>query len=129
MCARAQEERYGKSVKESEHTAFIKYAFLYEYISIQVEDITLAKICATNIVAIKYIKQMLTYLKGKIDNNTIITGDFNNLLTSKKNHPDRKSVRDIFLYDRLDQLDLTDVIVRASLVAQSVKNMPRMWDT
>ena len=84
-------------MKESEHTAFIKYAFLYEYISIQVDDIKLAKICATNIVAIKYIKQMLTYLKGKIDNNTRIAGDFNNLLTSKKNHLDRKSVRYILI--------------------------------
>ena len=69
-------------MKESEHTAFIKYAFLYEYISIQVDDIKLAKICATNIVAIKYIKQMLTDLKWEIDSNTILVGDFNTPLTS-----------------------------------------------
>ena len=52
---------------------------------------------------------------------------FNNLPTPKKNLPDRKSERDMFLHDRLDQLDLTDLIVWASLVAQIVKNMPGRW--
>ena len=32
--------------------------------------------------ALKYIKKMLTDLKGEIDSNAVIIGDFNNLLTS-----------------------------------------------
>ena len=32
--------------------------------------------------ALKYIKQILTDIKGEIDNNTIIVGDFNTPLTS-----------------------------------------------
>ena len=35
-----------------------------------------------NIEAPQYIKQMLTYIKGEIDSNTIIVGDFKNPLIS-----------------------------------------------
>ena len=45
------------------------------------EDITIINIYASNIGALEYIKQMLTSMKGEIDNNTIIVGDFNNPLT------------------------------------------------
>ena len=34
-----------------------------------------------NIEAPQYIRQTLTDIKGQIDNNTIIVGDFNTLLT------------------------------------------------
>ena len=50
--------------------------------SIQEEDITLLNICAPNIRAPKYIKQILTDIKGETDGNTVIVGDFNTLLTS-----------------------------------------------
>ena len=50
--------------------------------SIQQEDITIIHIYATNIGAPQYVRQMLTSMKEEINNNTIIVGDFNTLLTS-----------------------------------------------
>ena len=49
--------------------------------SIQEEDITIVNIYAPNIGAPQYIRQMLTAIKGKIDSNTIIVGDFNTPLS------------------------------------------------
>ena len=49
--------------------------------SIQEEDITIANIYAPNRGAPQYIRQMLTAIKGKIDSNTIIVGNFNIPLT------------------------------------------------
>ena len=42
----------------------------------QEEDITIINVYAPNIGAPQYIKQMLTTMKGEIDSNTIIVGDF-----------------------------------------------------
>ena len=50
--------------------------------SIQEEDITLFSIYTPNIGTPKYMKQILTDIKGEIDGNTIIVGDFNTPLTS-----------------------------------------------
>ena len=47
--------------------------------SIQEEDITI--LSAPNIGASQYVRQMLTSMKGEINNNTIIVGDFNTPLT------------------------------------------------
>ena len=44
--------------------------------SIQEENITIVDIYAPNIGAPQYIKQMLTAIKGEINSNTIIAGDF-----------------------------------------------------
>ena len=49
--------------------------------SIQEEDITIINIYAPNIGAPLYIRQILTTIKGKINSNTIIVGDFNTSLT------------------------------------------------
>ena len=49
--------------------------------SIQEEDITIVNICAPSIGAPQYIRQTLTDIKGEIDSNTIIVGDFNAPLT------------------------------------------------
>ena len=49
--------------------------------SIQEEDITIINMYAPNIAAPQYIKQMLTSMKGEINSNTIIVGDFNTALT------------------------------------------------
>ena len=46
--------------------------------SIQEEDIIIININIPNIGAPQYIRQMLTSMKGEINNNTIIGGDFNN---------------------------------------------------
>ena len=48
---------------------------------IQEEDIAIINIYAHNIGAPQYIRQTLIDLKGEIDSNTIIVGDFNTLLT------------------------------------------------
>ena len=50
--------------------------------SIQEEDITLVNIYAPNIGAPKYIQQILTDIRGDIDGNTKIVGDFNTPLVS-----------------------------------------------
>ena len=44
--------------------------------SIQQKDITIVNIYALNIGAPRYIQQILTNIKKKIDNNIIIVGDF-----------------------------------------------------
>ena len=49
--------------------------------SLQEEDITIINIYAPNIGASQYVRQMLTSMKGEINNNTIIVGDFNTPLT------------------------------------------------
>ena len=64
------------AIKEKEgHYIMMKW-------SIQQKNITFVNIYAPNIGAPKYIKQILADLKGEIDSNTIIVGDFNTLLTS-----------------------------------------------
>ena len=45
--------------------------------SIQEEVITIINIYAPNIGALQYVRQMLTRMKGEINSNTIIMGDFN----------------------------------------------------
>ena len=50
--------------------------------SIQEEDITIINIYEPNIGAPKYVRQMLTSMKGEMNNNTIIVGDFNTPFTS-----------------------------------------------
>ena len=50
-------------------------------VSIQEEDITIINIYTPNIGALHYIRQMLTSMKGEINSNTIIVGDFTSPLT------------------------------------------------
>ena len=74
--------------------------------SIQEEDITIVNIYASNIGAPQSIRQTQTDIKGEIDSNTIIVGDFNTLLTPM----DRSSRQNInketeALNDTLDPLD------------------------
>ena len=49
--------------------------------SIQEEAITILSIYAPNMGAPQYIRQLLTTIKGEINSNTIIVGDFNILLS------------------------------------------------
>ena len=75
--------------------------------SIQEEDITIIKIYAPNIGAPQYVKQMLTSMKGDINNNTIIVGDFNTPLTPMDRSTKQKINKETqTLNDTLDQLDL-----------------------
>ena len=49
--------------------------------SIYEEDITIINVYAPNIGAPQYVRQKLTSMKGEINSNTIIVGDFNTQLT------------------------------------------------
>ena len=51
------------------------------------EDVTIVNICAPNIGALQYIRQTLTDVKGEINSNTIIVGDFNTPLTPMERSP------------------------------------------
>ena len=59
--------------------------------SIQEENITVVNIYASNIGVPQYIRQMLTAIKGEIDSNTIIVGDFNTPL-SPMNRPSKMKI-------------------------------------
>ena len=78
--------------------------------SIQEEDITIINIYAPNIGALQYARQMLTSMKGKINNNTIIVGEFNTPLTPMDRSTKQKINKEMqTLNDTIDQLDLTDI--------------------
>ena len=61
--------------------------------SIQEEDITIINIYAPNMGASQYVRQMLTSMKGEINNNTIMVGDFNTPLTLWIDQLNRKLTR------------------------------------
>ena len=78
--------------------------------SIHEEDITIVNIYAPNIGAPQYIRQMLTAIKGEIDSNTIIVGDFN----TSHSPMDRSSKMKINketqdLNDTLNKMDLIGI--------------------
>ena len=58
--------------------------------SSQQENIAIVNIYASNIGAPQYIRQTLTDIKGDIDSNTIIVGDFNTPLIPMTDHQNRK---------------------------------------
>ena len=90
--------------------------------SIQEEDITIGNIYAPNIEALQYIRQILTDIKGEIDSNTIIVGDFNTPLTPMDKSSTQKINKETqVLNDTLDELDLIDIF-RQSIQMQ--KNTP-----
>ena len=74
------------------------------------EDITTVNIYAPNIGGPQHIRQMLTAIKGKIDSNTIIVGDFNTPLTSMDRSSRKKVNKETqALNDTLGQMDLIDI--------------------
>ena len=78
--------------------------------SIQEEDITIINIYAPNIGALQYVRQRLTSMKGEINNNTIIAGDFNTPLTPMDRPTKQKINKEMqFLNDTIDQLDPIDI--------------------
>ena len=58
--------------------------------SIQEEDITIINVYAPNLGTPQYTRQMLTTMKGEIDSNTIIVGDFTPHLHQWTDQPNRK---------------------------------------
>ena len=61
--------------------------------SIKEEDITIINIYAPNIGAPQYVRQMLTSMKGEINNNMITVGDFNTPLTTMDRSTKQKLTR------------------------------------
>ena len=73
--------------------------------SIQGEDITIINIYVPNIGAPQYVRQMLTSMKGEINNNTIIVGEFNTPLTPMDRSTKQKINKETeILNDPIDQL-------------------------
>ena len=78
--------------------------------SIQEEDVTIINIYAPNIGAPQYVRQMLTSMKGEINSNTTIVGDFNTPLMPMDRSTKQKINRETqTLNDTIDQLDLIDI--------------------
>ena len=78
--------------------------------SIQEEDITIINIYAPNIGAPRYVRQKLTSMKGDINSNTIIVGDFNTLLTPMDRLTKQKISQETqILNDTMNQLDVNDI--------------------
>ena len=78
--------------------------------SIQEENIAIINIYAPNIGAPQSVRQMLTSMKGEINGNTIIVGDFNTPLTPMDRSMKQKISKETqTLNDTVDQLDLIDI--------------------
>ena len=78
--------------------------------SIQEEDIKIVNIYAPNIGAPPYIRQMLTAIKGEINTNTIIVGDFNTPLSPMDRSSKMKINKETqSLNDTLKKMDLIDI--------------------
>ena len=78
--------------------------------SIQEENITITNIYASKMGALQYVRQMLTSMKGEINSNTIIVGDFNIPLTPMDRSTKQKISKETqTLNDTMDQLDQIDI--------------------
>ena len=77
--------------------------------SLEQEDTTIINIYESNIEAPQNIRQTLTDIKGEIDTDTIIIGDFNTALTPIDRPSKQKINKETqVLNDTLDEMDLTD---------------------
>ena len=98
--------------------------------SIQEEDITIINIHAPNMGAPQYVRQMLTSMKGKINNNTIIVGEFNTLLTpmarstKQKINKETQTLNDTFLL--ATEIELLSVTQHIG-VCQKLYNKPAIF--
>ena len=71
---------------------------------------TIVNVYAPKIAAPQYIRQTLTDIKGEINNNSIIVGDFNTPLTPVDRSSKQKINKEAqVLNDTLDEMDLTDI--------------------
>ena len=78
--------------------------------SIQEEDITIVIIYAPNIGAPQYVRQMLISVKGEINSNIIIVGDFNTpLIPMDRSTKQKISKETQTSNDTMDKLDLIDI--------------------
>ena len=116
--ANRDQKKAGVAILISDKTDFktkdVKRDKVGHYITIkgpmQEEDITIIYIYAPKIGAPQYVRQMLTSMKGEINNNTIIVGDFNTPLTPMDRPTKQKINKEMqTLNDTIDQLDLIDI--------------------
>ena len=78
--------------------------------SINQEGVTIINKYSPNIRAPKNIKQILTDMKGEIDNNTIFVGGFSTLLSTMDSSSRQKiDIEMMDLNHTLDQMDLRDI--------------------
>ena len=78
--------------------------------SIQEEDITIVNMYAPNVGAPQYIRQILTAIKGEINSNIIIVGDFNTPLSPMDRSSKMKINKETeALNDTLNKIDLIDI--------------------
>ena len=78
--------------------------------SIQEKDIATVNIYVPNIEAPKYIRQILTDIKGEIDSNTIIVGDFNTPCTSMdRSSREKINKKTLALNETLNKMDLIEI--------------------
>ena len=78
--------------------------------SVQEEDITIINVYAANIGAPQYVRQMLMSMKGEINSNTIIVGEFNTPLTPIYRSTKQKIRKQTqALNDTMDHLNLIDI--------------------
>ena len=78
--------------------------------SIQEEDITIVNIYASNVGTPPYIRQTLTDIKGEIDSDTIIVGDFSTPLTPIDQSSKQKiNTETQALNDTLDEMGFIDI--------------------
>ena len=78
--------------------------------SIQEEDITIINIYAPNIGALRYVRQVQKSMKGEINSNTLIVGDFNTPLTPMDRSTKQKINKVTQTSNGIkDQLNLIDI--------------------
>ena len=77
--------------------------------SIQEENITFVTLYAPNIEAPQYRRQTLADIKGEIDNNTIIVGDFNTPLIPMHRSPKQKINEETHVLNSSNEMDLIDI--------------------
>ena len=77
--------------------------------STQKQNVILVNIYAPDTGTPKYIKQILTNIKGDTDNNTIIAGDFNTPLNGEITQTKKINKAEVVISDTTDQLDLADI--------------------
>ena len=104
--------------------------------SIQEEDITILNIYAPNIGAPRYIQQIFTNIKGDIDGNTIMVGDFNTPLTSMERSSRQKTNKATeILKETVEKLDLIDIQKKnqnthsSQVHMEHSKQLITYWDT
>ena len=93
--------------------------------SIQGEDTTIINIYAPNIGALQYIRQMLTAIKGEINNNTIIVGDCNTPLTAM-DRPSRQEINKeiVALNDTLDKMNTHSTRAKYTFFSSTLELSP-----